>query len=100
MDTLPGQTILSHYQALEVASQEMLRAAQAGEWDRVRQLEETCASVIARLRMLKKAQPLTAQERPERLRILQSILANDARIRSLAQPLPGFLDDAGVGVSV
>lgn len=94
MEQRQGETIMCHYQALEKASQAMLQAAQAGDWDGVRQFEERCGEVIARLRVLKMAQPLSPQERPERLRILRSILANDAEVRRLAQPLPGVLDAA------
>lgn len=92
MDTPHGESVLRYYLALEGASQEMLEAARAGDWDSVCRLEGACAVVIARLRKIKQAHPLTSLEQPERLRILQAILANDAEIRRIAQPLPGYLD--------
>ena len=83
---------LRFYAALEGASQEMLEAARAGDWDTVCRLEGACAVVIARLRQAMRETPLSREEQPERMRILRAILANDAEIRRICQPLPSFLD--------
>ena len=90
-DTQPS-SLLRHYAALECASQEMLEAARAGDWDSVCRLEGACAVVIARMSALTEQIPLQPHEQGERLRILRSILANDAQIRRLCQPLPAMLD--------
>lgn len=87
-----GDSLLRYYLALEGASREMLEAARAGDWDSVCRLEGACAVVIARLRKLKATHPLTEQEQPERIRILRTILANDAEIRRLCEPLPEIID--------
>lgn len=92
MDASRHESTLRFYLALEGASLEMLEAARAGDWDSVCRLEGACAVVIARLRRLKHTHPLTPEEQPERLRILRAILANDAEIRRIAQPLPPVLD--------
>jgi flagellar protein FliT len=83
---------LRWYAALECASQEMLAAARAGDWDAVCRLEGACAVVIARLREIARDTPLSREEQFERTRILRAILANDAEIRRLCEPLPSFLD--------
>lgn len=90
-DTQPS-SLLRHYAALECASHEMLRAARAGDWDSVCRLEGACAVVIARMGTLAQELPLQPHEQGERLRILRSILANDAEIRRICQPLPAMLD--------
>lgn len=87
-----GESLLRYYLALEGASREMLAAARVGDWDSVCRLEGACAVVISRLRKLKATCPLTADEQPERMRILRTIVANDAEIRRLCEPLPEFLD--------
>ena len=46
----------------------------------------------ARLRELSAVQPLRPQEREDRMRILRNIIANDAEIRRICQPLPRMLD--------
>lgn len=93
MEQPQGDDIMRYYQALERASQEMLEAARAGDWDRVRRLESTCARVIANVRQLKQAQALSRQQEPQRLRILRRIVANDAEIRRIAQPLQAYIGD-------
>lgn len=84
--------VLRHYNALECASDEMLQAARAGDWDSVCRLEGACAVVIAQLRRMTQHQALQAHEQAERMRILRAILANDAEIRRICQPLPSLLD--------
>ena len=93
--THPGSALLRHYEALDCASQEMLQAARAGDWDSVCRLEGACAVVIARLQQLAQEQPLASDEQPHRMRILRAILARDAEIRRLCDPLPEVLDPAG-----
>ena len=84
--------LLRHYAALECASVEMLEAARAGDWDSVCRLEGACAVVIARLRELAERQVLPREEQRERMRILRNIVARDAEIRRICDPLPALLD--------
>ena len=91
---LPSQ-LLRFYAALEYASEEMLQAARSGDWDAVCRLEGACSVVIARLREVSATETFHPGEQPERLRILRSILANDAEIRRIGQPLPTFLETPG-----
>jgi flagellar protein FliT len=89
---VPPESALRYYVALEGASREMLEAARLGDWDTVCRLEGACAVVIARLHRINEQHPLSLSEQPERLRILRAIIANDAEIRRIAQPLPDFID--------
>jgi len=85
-------SVLRYYAALQCASTEMLKAARAGDWDSVCRLEGACAVVIASLRQVSQEQPLKSSEQSERMRHLKAILANDAEIRRICDPMPEFLD--------
>lgn len=92
MSFTPPSALLRHYAALDCASEEMLEAARAGDWDSVCRLEGACAVVIARLRELAEQQQLPREEQRERMRILRAIVARDAEIRRICEPLPPILD--------
>ena len=92
--TPPPSKLLRHYGVLESASEEMLEAARAGDWDSVCRLEAACAVVIARLRELSETTALAASEQGERMRILRTIVANDAEIRRISDPMPEMLEIA------
>ena len=82
--------LLTYYEAIEKASQDMLDAARTGNWDEVLKLEGACAVLISQLKHNATAQPLGADEAQFKSRIMQRILVNDAQIRQLAEP---WLDD-------
>lgn len=97
---MTGSKLLRHYGALESASSEMLEAARKGDWDSVCRLEAACVVVIAQLRALAEEQPLPPSEQPERLRILRTILSNDAEIRRITQPLPSIIEMPAAGMTL
>lgn len=78
--------LLSYYEAIERASQDMLEAARTGNWDEVVKLEGACAVLIAQLKHAAGQRPLGADEAQLKSRIMQRILVNDAEIRQLAEP--------------
>ncbi|MBE7939209.1 MULTISPECIES: flagellar protein FliT [Ramlibacter] len=88
MDRHAPSELLRHYAALEAASHDMLRAAREADWDTVCRLEGACAVVIARLRDLVAQRAPDAHEQAERMRILRTILANDAEIRRICAAPP------------
>ncbi len=90
-------TLLSYYQAIEEASQDMLAAARAGNWDTVVKLEGACALLISQLKHAAGKQPLASDEAQLKSRIMQRILVNDAEIRQLAEPWLEDLDDLLAG---
>ena len=92
MDELAPSLLLRHYRALDGASEEMLDAARDGDWDTVCRIEGACTVLIARLRQLQQTSQLPPAEMAERLRILQRIVARDAEVRQLCEPMPAFLD--------
>ncbi len=90
--------LLNYYQAIEKASQDMLEAARAGNWDQVLKLEGACALLISQLKQTAaNEKPLDSQEAQFKSRIMQRILVDDAAIRQLAEPWLDDLDDLLAG---
>ena len=89
--------LMHYYQAIEKASQDMLEAARAGNWDHVLKLEGACALLISQLKSSAVKQPLGEDEAQFKSRIMQRILVNDAEIRQLAEPWLEDLDDILAG---
>lgn len=90
---LPGADVplLAYYRAIERASDGMLVATLARDWDRLVRLEGACAVLISQLQHAARTGPrLEGEAAREKRRIMQHILGNDAQIRRLAEP---WLDD-------
>lgn len=90
-------SLLTYYEAIEQASQDMLNAARAGNWDHVVKLEGACALLISQLKHAAAQQPLPTEEAQLKSRIMQRILVNDAEIRHLAEPWLDQLDELLAG---
>ncbi len=90
LDTPAPVSLLNYYEAIEQASQDMLRAAREGDWDRVVKLESACALLISHLKHAAAKKALAPDEAQLKSRIMQRIVINDAEIRQLAEP---WLDD-------
>ena len=89
--------LLNYYEAIEKASQDMLEAARAGNWDHVVKLEGACALLISQLKHAASKQNLGTEESQLKSRIMQRILINDAEIRQLAEPWLEDLDNMLAG---
>jgi flagellar protein FliT len=98
MNALTNDTrLLGYYEALERASNDMLAAARAANWDQVVKLEGACVLLIAQLKHAATEQNLAAEEARDKNRIMQRILVNDAEIRTLAEPWLEDLDQMLAG---
>ena len=84
--------LLQYYEAIEQASEQMLEAARAGDWDQVVKLEGACTLLISQLKRSAETQALGQEERQLKGRIMKRILVNDAEIRNLAEPWLEDLD--------
>jgi flagellar protein FliT len=84
--------LLSYYEAIEQASADMLAAARSGNWDEVVKLEGACVLLIAQLKHAARNAHLAPAAAQLKFRIMQSILVNDAEIRTLAEPWLEDLD--------
>jgi c-di-GMP-binding flagellar brake protein YcgR len=78
--------LLSYYEAIEQASAAMLEAARSGNWDEVVKLEGVCVLLISQLRHAALDAALVPEQAQLKSRIMQRILVNDAKIRTLAEP--------------
>jgi len=92
-----NDSLLNFYQAIEQASQDMVDAARAGNWDQVVKLEGACALLISQLKHNAAKKALASDEAELKSRIMQRILVNDAEVRQLAEPWLDDLDDLLAG---
>jgi len=73
------------YEAIASLSEEMVDAAERGDWEEVSQLERECAAHMERLGHGQR--PALSREELQRKRdLMMRILANDARVRALVCP--------------
>ncbi|HLU18564.1 MAG TPA: flagellar protein FliT [Pusillimonas sp.] len=78
-----SSSIVHHYQQIAEISGQMLKMAQANDWDAVVALSQQYFAAVESLRPL---QPLDTDDRLVRKSLLSKILNDDARIRNLAAP--------------
>ena len=84
--------IIDLYSAMEVASEQMLEAARAGNWDEVIALEDACLLLISQLKEAKRGRNLTSEEVQRKSHIMERVLVMDAELRRLAVPWLDQLD--------
>lgn len=73
------------YEAIASLSEDMVDAAERGDWDEVSLLERECAAHMERLGRAQR--PALSREDLQRKRdLMMRILANDARVRALVCP--------------
>ena len=89
--------LLGYYEALERASNDMLAAARAANWDQVVKLEGACVLLISQLKSASKTSELDKEAARNKSRIMQRILINDAEIRHLAEPWLADIDNLMTG---
>lgn len=89
------RAVLDCYEEIAVASQKMLAAAQAADWDGLIAAEMVCANLINKVSTLSKAAQISEAGNQRRMQIIHRVLADDAQIRNLVEPrlltLEGFL---------
>jgi flagellar protein FliT len=73
------------FQSIACLTGQMREAAEAGEWDRLAELERSCAALVAQLRA---AQPMhfSAELQRQKVELIHKILADDAAIRNYTEP--------------
>ncbi|HEY9273743.1 flagellar protein FliT [Achromobacter sp.] len=78
--------ILEHYQEIAHITNDMLSAAQAGDWDAAMVLGQQYCEQVERLRLTDSSVPLDEAGRTLKYDLLVRILENDALTRDLALP--------------
>ncbi|WP_447919422.1 flagellar protein FliT [Achromobacter aegrifaciens] len=78
--------ILEHYQEIALITNDMLSAAQAGDWDAAMAHGQQYCEQVERLRLTDSGAPLDEAGRTMKYDLLVRILENDALTRDLALP--------------
>lgn len=78
--------IIAAFQSISNFTGDMAEAAQAGEWDKLAELEECCAVMVAQLKAAQPLEQLTGEMRRQKVELIHKILADDAKIRSYTEP--------------
>ncbi len=81
-----SEEILALYEAVSRITDQMLVAARQGDWDRLIALEEHCARHVQTLKDGEPPTPMTGASRERKVQIIHKILADDRKIRDLAEP--------------
>jgi flagellar protein FliT len=82
----PDIELLECYEAIARTSDQMLRAAQSGDWRRFDDLESDCSRMITQLRAHSATVKLAPDQQRIRLAALRRVLLADAEIRNLTEP--------------
>ncbi len=82
----PDLEFLECYEAIARTSDEMLRAAQSGDWRQFEKLKNDCAQLIAQQRVRAASVKLAPDQQRLRLAALRRVLMADAQIRHLTEP--------------
>ncbi len=80
------KAIVQHYEAMSAVSARMHVAAKNNDWDEVIRAERECVRIIADLEQLGDLTPTDQTLRERKNRLIREVLANDAEVRSLAEP--------------
>lgn len=84
--------LIDRYREIEFVALEMLDAGRAGDWTRVGDLGSTIRGLADSVARAGGPEALDAEQRRERLRILRRLVAVDADLRRLSDPVNGWLD--------
>lgn len=89
---MTSNEVLSMYEKIAGLTSGMAMAAQAGDWERLSQLETRC--LIERAAASSGMPALQGAQRSRKVELLKQILANDRAIRAVTQPWMSRLDAA------
>ena len=78
--------IIDIYEAILTITGRMLKAAQSADWERLITLEHECRGLTKKLMISDENKILSSDLRQRKQEIIQQILADDAKIRTLTQP--------------
>jgi len=74
------------YEEVAKVTKQMLAAARQQEWDRLADLESSCAEYVAQLKVLEVSVTLNSDARERKVASIKQILADDKEIRTLVSP--------------
>lgn len=79
-------SIIESYKSISALTGEMVMAASAGDWDGLTELERTCRAKVEELKLMKEGALMNPSDKKQKVEVIKKILADDARIRELAEP--------------
>ncbi|MFU1929227.1 flagellar protein FliT [Bordetella hinzii] len=85
--------VLDLYQDIASLTDDMLAAAQDGDWTRVLEVGRQYVELVEQLRFMENGSPLDEAARAMKYDLLVRILENDAAVRDLALPQLARLGD-------
>jgi len=80
------QNTIALYEDVAELTKQMLSAARQQDWDKLTELETSCAQHVVHLKMIKEALPLAKDGRERKVASIKSILEDDREIRNLVSP--------------
>lgn len=80
------ENVCSLYESVAEVTNQMLKAAQAQDWDTLSELEVTCADFVEQIRDYDEVTPAAGDAYTRKLKSIKLILANDREIRNLMAP--------------
>lgn len=85
MPQMTSDDIVDTYETMAVITDQMLRAANDSDWDRLAELEQQCALHVRQLKE-SEPQPLAGPQRVKKVDAIRRMLAADRQIRDLSTP--------------
>ena len=85
MPHMTSDDIVDTYETMAVITDQMLRAANENDWDRLALLEQQCALHVRQLKD-SEPQPLAGAQRVKKVDAIRRMLAADRQIRDLTTP--------------
>jgi flagellar protein FliT len=88
-----SQELMSIYENVANITDQMLRAAQASNWDLLVKLEASCSAQTQAIKENTEQVQLASADRENKIRIIKKILSDDAQIRDLVHPRMKHISD-------
>jgi flagellar protein FliT len=84
--TMTSQEVVHVYESMMSLTDQMVRAAENSDWDRLVLLEQQCAAHVRRLKECEPQGGLDAANRERKVSAIRQMLDDDRRIRDLTMP--------------
>lgn len=83
---MSSENVCSLYESVAEVTNQMLKAAQAQDWDTLSELEGTCAYYVEQIKDYDEVTSEAGDAYKRKLKSIKLILANDREIRNLMAP--------------
>lgn len=81
--------VIANYESLAAFTGQMIEAARKGEWDTLVGIEQQRSTLVSTMKLLDAATLLDEPTRQHKKRLIETILTQDAEIRTLVQAWMG-----------